>query len=192
MASIIIHLAIGKRYLEKTKTPHNEHDFMHGIVAPDLAPDKRVSHYAGEYDEQDLIRGVEQKVQLSRFLASQQIDSDYSEGYFLHLATDYLFFNKFFAKEDLMKVTHDDFFRNLYYSYDKVNEYISGKYHVSYGEYEQQINERIAEKQQTIPDGPKIDILPIDRLDDFIEEVSDINLKEYRRKIITASRNIFP
>lgn len=45
MASLNVHLAIGKLYLEKNKNISNEEEYYKGIIAPDLVEDKNKSHY---------------------------------------------------------------------------------------------------------------------------------------------------
>ena len=62
MPGFNIHLAIGKKYIEKQKYKNNsekdiiidERSFYNGIVAPDLVTDKSISHYATEKDNSDL------------------------------------------------------------------------------------------------------------------------------------------
>ena len=56
MASFNIHLAVGIRYLEKTKSIKNKREFFKGIIEPDLVKDKKISHYTGIFDKQDLLK----------------------------------------------------------------------------------------------------------------------------------------
>ena len=55
MASFNIHLAVGKRYIEKTKAIKDEKEFYKGIIEPDLVSDKAVSHYTGIKDKNNLL-----------------------------------------------------------------------------------------------------------------------------------------
>ena len=83
MASFSIHLAIGKRYLEKNKI-ENEKDFLLGVIDPDLAQDKRKSHYTGSTDTTNLEYFLSEKVLLNRYLETNNIDNNYDLGIFLH------------------------------------------------------------------------------------------------------------
>lgn len=105
MASFNIHLAVGKRYLEKTNIIKNEKDFYKGIIEPDLVSDKKTTHYTGTNDKSDLLKYLSLKVQLKEYLKNESTDSDYQKGVFLHLITDYLFFNTFFDNRLLAKLS---------------------------------------------------------------------------------------
>ena len=58
MPGFNIHLAIGKRYIEKQKNKKdvikNENSFYNGLVAPDLVTDKKISHYTTETNKNNL------------------------------------------------------------------------------------------------------------------------------------------
>ena len=93
MASFVIHLAIAKEYLEKHKE-NNPIDFEEGNIAPDLATDKILAHYGP----------ITAKPSLYRYLQENPVDNSYNRGYFLHLATDYLFYNNFVIDTYQLKV----------------------------------------------------------------------------------------
>ena len=73
MPGFTIHLAVGKRYIEKHKKQiKNENDFMKGTIAPDLDKDfsqieknKSKSHY-GKWGQGNLITNIDE------FLAYKQ------------------------------------------------------------------------------------------------------------------------
>lgn len=194
MASFNIHLAVGKRYIEKTKKINDENEFYKGIIAPDLVSDKKISHYTGVHDKNDLLNYLSQKVQLNEYLKNVSINSDYQKGVFLHLITDYLFFNKFFDYAYLSKISYSEFCKDLYYSYAISNEYLEEKYEIDYTEFLNQIKNNIEKdkKEKNTSDEIRINILPFDDLDNFIEYVSNINLEEYKNKIIENNRNVIP
>lgn len=96
MASFDIHLAIGKSYILKNRNIINEEEFYKGIIAPDLVINKEKSHYSGKQNKEDLLDYLANKVQLFLYLKNNNINTDYDKGIFLHLITDYLFFNDFF------------------------------------------------------------------------------------------------
>lgn len=195
MASFNIHLAIGIRYLEKTKSIQNEKDFFKGIIAPDLVYDKKVSHYTGIFDKQDLLKYLSKKVQLNEYLKNENIDSDYSKGVFLHLITDYLFFNNFIDYTYLSTTPYSEFCKDLYYSYYITNEYLENKYKIDYSEFIAEMNntiEKDKKEKNTIDNEIKKNILPLVELDNFIEYVSNIDLENYKNKIIINDCNILP
>lgn len=186
MASFNIHLAVGKRYLEKTNIIKNEKDFYKGIIEPDLVSDKKTTHYTGTNDKSDLLKYLSLKVQLKEYLKNESTDSDYQKGVFLHLITDYLFFNTFFDNEYLSNISYYDFCKDLYYSYDITNKYLEEKYKIDCTEFLNQINNNIEKdkKEKNTINCLGTNILPVDSLDDFIEYVSSINLEEYKNKFI--------
>ena len=92
MPGFNIHLAIGKRYIEKQKNIiKNENSFYNGLVAPDLVTDKKVSHYTAETNTSNLEKYLQGKVRLDLYLKDNKVETDFEKGVFLHLLTDYLF-----------------------------------------------------------------------------------------------------
>lgn len=195
MPSFSIHLAIGKRYIEKNNGLIKDiNDFFKGIIEPDLVENKYVSHYTVCVSTSNLLQCIENKVHLEKFLKNEKINTDYQKGVFLHLLTDYLFFNNFFDKEYISNVSYDIFCKDLYYSYNSLNNYVDTKYDLDYSEFIDVINKNIEENNKkrhlTYEEGNNI-LLP-DKLDDFIEYVSNIDLIKYSNKIMDANKNVLP
>lgn len=193
MAGFQIHIAIGKRYLENNKIK-NETDFFKGIIAPDLTSDKKLTHYSGVQDKKDLRNYLANKVNLKEFLLNNEIDSDYQKGIFLHLLTDYLFFNYYFSEDYIKSVTYDLFCKDLYYSYEKNNKYVEEKYNLNDFPFWDIVNEDIrkAKKIVDINDGVRINILENEKVDKFIEMVASFNLENIKNKILkTDLKDIF-
>ena len=94
MASFNIHLAIAIKYLEKNKIKDIV-SFFKGNIDPDLVRDKEESHYSIRADKDNLVKYLSTKIGLINFIKSNNIDKDYNKGIFLHLITDYVFFNYF-------------------------------------------------------------------------------------------------
>jgi len=192
MASFSIHLAIGNRYLEKNNV-EDKKSFMNGIIAPDLASDKSISHYAKNQNRENAFNFFANKVFLVDYINSEYNDSDYQRGVFLHLATDYLFFNKFFDEKFLKNSNTNDFSSDIYYSYDMVNDYVNEKYKVDYSDCYEVLQNLINFKKKFIySDKEKNNILPFDKLDEFIEYVSDIDLDKYKEKLLNNNTNVYP
>lgn len=193
MPGFHIHVAVGNRFKSKNKI-HNELDFFKGVVLPDLTTNKDVTHYTGYQDKNNLLEYLENKVNLYEFLKSNNISGSKNKGIFLHLVTDYLFFNYFLDKDYLKNISYDDFCKDLYYSYDVTNDYIYDKYNVVFDAYKDEIMDAIKEShiQKKMDDKKYLNILPLDKLDSFIELVSSIDLDKYADKIKKMGKNILP
>lgn len=193
MASFNIHLSIAHKYIEKNNIKE-KNDFLRGSIAPDLEKDDKKSHYCGYRNKNDIINNLENKVLLINYLKENEIKNIYDRGVFLHLITDYLFFNTFFEKDYLLKITYEDFCKDLYYSYSHTNKYLKEKYKIEDEKYCKEIEDNIKKDQQekNMDDSIRRNILPYKKLDEFIEKVSNINLNQYKKEILKAGKNILP
>lgn len=194
MAGLNIHLAIGKKYAKKTRLIKNSDLFYKGIIAPDMANNKNISHYTRSLDRSNLITYLFGKVQLYEYLKNNDISSDYEKGVFLHLVTDYLFYNYFFDKEYIESTDYFTFNNHLYYSYDQTDEYLKTKYKLYFESLFQEMNtakQKAREEKNTSYNLGK-NILPINKLDKFIDYVSSIDLGKYKSKILLKKDNILP
>lgn len=181
MASFDIHLAIARKYITKHNEIINKEDFVKGNIAPDLVENKTISHYTGDVDYNDLIAYLEDKVHLEKYLKETIIDTDYERGVFLHLLTDYLFFNELFSKEYISNTNYHTFRKDLYYSYNVTNEYLRTKYDTDYGIYRTEIEDAIgvSRKQADYKLEERVNIIPFNDLDEFIENISNIDIDLY-------------
>ncbi len=193
MPGFHIHVAIGSEHKKKYRIL-NAVEFDKGIVSPDLVKDKSVSHYTGYQDKNDLFQYLENKVNLYEFLKQNDISDDYKKGEFLHLATDYLFFNYFMDKEYLKRVDYNSFCKDLYYSYDITNDYLFQKYKIDFPVFKQEILKAISDShiEKNVDDGAYLNILPIDKLDYFITMMGNMNLERYASKIKKLGKNCLP
>ena len=183
MASFYIHLAVAKRYIDKNNIKYPD-ELLVGANAPDEAIDKDKAHYTGIRKDNSLLTHLSTKVILRDFLKENSLESDYNKGVFLHLITDYLFFNDFFPQSYLENITYEDFCKDLYYSYSLTNEILKEQYSILVKE--PKVYSKI------IDDGTRKNILHINDLEKFIEKVSDISLEKYRLKLLKAKENILP
>jgi len=182
MAGFHIHIAIGKEFLKKNKIT-NINDFYKGIIDPDFE-NKIESHYGGFQDKNYLKEYLANKVNLKNYLLNNKIDTDYQKGVFLHLITDYLFFNNFFPADYINNVSYERFREDLYYSYDLNNKYIEDKYQIYDFPYWDKINKDVLEKQKIVNIRRGTNILENKKVDNFILSVANINLEEYKSKIL--------
>lgn len=193
MASIHIHLAVGMKYLEY-HSGLNKDEFLDGIIVPDFAPDDKKSHYSKIQDKRSLKSYLANKISLIDYLQENEVSDDYQKGIFLHLITDYLFFNAFFEDDYLEHVSYTDFAKDLYYSYGLTNDYLTTKYNLELSSILEKINARIAEdrKEKEMNAEERINILPIDKLNTFIDTVASIELDKYRNNLLASNKNVLP
>lgn len=184
MPGIHIHLAIAKEYLKHHPEIKNQDAFYEGSIAPDFCEDKKKSHYTKETSNKDLINYLNNKVHIFPFLQTTNIKTDYNKGLFIHLITDKLFFTEFLDKKYLKSVTYSDYINDLYYSYDCINPIIIKYYDLPMEKYEQRIEKNInkMKKVRGIIEKQKNNIIEVDKLIKFINELSLINLDEYKQK----------
>lgn len=193
MPGFHIHVAIGDKYKTKRKVL-NKLDFDKGIIYPDLVEDEIISHYSAHQDKSNLLQYLENKVNLFLFVKDNDIDTDYNRGLFLHLITDYLFFNYFISKDYLKSINYDTFCKDLYYSYNLTNDYIFQKYNITFSVYKEEIIQKIknARSEKKMDDKEYLNILPKEKLDYFIELVANIDLDKYANKIKKSGKNVLP
>ena len=155
MAGYVIHLAIAEEYLKKHKDVKEDYDeFIKGVIYPDSVTDKSLTHY-----------GIKSsKVILKDFLQDNEINNSYMRGYFLHLITDYLFYNKYLEK----------FTKDIYNDYDILNKRLIEKYNVVLPENIQ--NNVFYEDGET-------KILTMELVIKIIDEISDLNLNAVEKEI---------
>ena len=155
MAGYVIHLAIAEEYLRKHKDIKEDYEeFIKGVIYPDSVTDKSLTHY-----------GIKSsKVILKDFLQDNEINNSYMRGYFLHLITDYLFYNKYLEK----------FSKDIYNDYDILNKRLIEKYNVVLPENIQ--NNVFYEDGET-------KILTLELAIKIIDEISDLNLNAVEKEI---------
>lgn len=151
MPGYVIHLAIGKEYAKRNKIK-DEESFFRGIIMPDLL-DKKTSHYGDASSNPDL----------AEFLNTNALDTEYNKGYFLHLITDYLFYNRFL----------NEFSQDIYGDYNKLNKFLIDKYGIEIPEELQGIV-KFSEGEPTILDKNSIC--------KFIEAVAGLDLEKIKGK----------
>ena len=155
MAGYVIHLAIAEEYLKKHKDVKEDYDeFIKGVIYPDSVTDKSLTHY-----------GIKSsKVILKDFLQDNEINNSYMRGYFLHLITDYLFYNKYLEK----------FSKDIYNDYDILNKRLIEKYNVV---LPVNIQNNVFYKEG------ETKILTMELAIKIIDEISDLNLNAVEKEI---------
>ena len=162
MPGYVIHLCVAKEYIIKHGI-ENEKDFFDGTVYPDGKKDKNITHYSGT-------RGSA-GTNLYKFLQDKKLNSSFNEGWFLHLLSDYLFYNKYF---DGWKYKDREL---LYNDYDILNQSLIKKYNLTY------VPPNIEKYFNTQKKGQTIEY-HYDKVIKFIDDVSNYDLHELGEKII--------
>ena len=150
MPGYVIHLAVGEQYLRKHKSNKENYDeFIEGIIFPDSVKDKSQTHYGKGSSNSNLYK----------FLEENKLDTSFKRGYFIHLLTDYLFYNKYI----------EVFSKDIYNDYDILNTKLIDKYKVV-------LPEKV--KNQVFFKEGELKILSYDLVEKLIDEVSNINIDE--------------
>ena len=155
MPGYVIHLAIAEEYLRKNKEKQeNYEEFIKGVIYPDGVKDKSKTHY-GE---------ISSRVNLYDFLKENKIDNSFKRGYFLHLLTDYLFYNKY------IEYVSDE----IYNDYDKLNEEMIKKYKIKLPE---------EAKEHAKSQKGKTKLISKELVEELIEEISDMQLDDIEKEV---------
>ena len=155
MPGYVIHLAIAEMYLKKhndKKEDYNE--FIEGVIYPDSTKIKSETHYGDKSSESNLYE----------FLKEHELKNSFEKGYFLHLLTDYLFYNRYI----------DTISEKIYNDYDVLNDLLIEKYKVV-------LPEKV--KNQVFSKKGDLYILSMEILDRLIEDISNMDLDKVSEEV---------
>lgn len=156
MAGYVIHLAVAEEYIKRHKNQIEDYNkFIEGIIYPDEVQDKSLTHYGKRSS----------KVILKDFFKEHTIDTGFEKGYFLHLVTDYLFYNKFL----------EYFSRDIYEDYDISNKYLIEKYNVKIPD---DIKNKVFYKEGSTK------LFTIESICKFIEKTSEYDIEDIKDKVL--------
>ena len=160
MPGFVIHIAVAKEYLRKHDDIEDSQSFIYGNIKPDLTKEKGKTHYGKSPTFTNL----------KEFLLNNKLNNSLNKGMFLHLITDYLFYNYYLGSipvEGTKEILHND--------YDITNRDLIEKYEIKLPD---NIKDYVF-KKEGIPQ-----ILTIDLAIKVIEEVSDLNIEEIEKEVI--------
>ena len=161
MAGYIIHLAVGEEYIRQHKNViKNYNEFINGVIYPDNVTDKSLTHYGPKSSQ----------VHLDKYFEERDIQTDFEKGYFLHLVTDYLFYNKFLEKFS-KQILHND--------YDLTNKEIESEFKVNIPSC---ITNRVFYKEG------ETQILNLEKTIQFIRETSNIKLETIKKAVLNGDK----
>ncbi len=159
MAGHIIHLAVGEEYLRNYPNEIKNYDeFIEGIIYPDSVKDKSLTHCGPKSSQ----------VHLNEFFKDRDINSDFNKGYFIHLVTDYLFYNKF------LKVFSKKY---IYNDYDVLNKKLEKEFKVN-------VPDKI--KDEVFYNTGETKILNFDDTAKFIKETAKYNLNDIKSAVLNG------
>ena len=155
MPGYVIHLAIAEMYLKKhndKKEDYNE--YIEGVIYPDSTKIKSETHYGDKSSESNLYE----------FLKEHELKNSFEKGYFLHLLTDYLFYNRYI----------DTISEKIYNDYDVLNDLLIEKYKVV-------LPEKV--KNQVFSKNGVLYILSMEILDRLIDDISNMDLDKVSEEV---------
>ncbi|MBQ9790992.1 MAG: hypothetical protein IJW28_00230 [Clostridia bacterium] len=131
MASFSFHLLIAEEYL-KLHSVSNEIEFIEGSFAPDMTEDKSATHYSTYNNSASYTTNLKNKVNLSKYVKENDINTSFKKGEFLHLFTDYVFYTQYMIKLDsykkLSSKTNTQLNNLLYKEYDRLTHWLRDNY----------------------------------------------------------------
>ena len=162
MAGYVIHLAVGEEYLRMHPGDINDYnEFIEGIIYPDSVTDKSLTHYGPKSSQ----------VNLKNFFNDRDIDDDFNKGYFLHLVTDYLFYNKFL----------NIFFKKyIYNDYDILNKKLEEKFNVK---IPLKVKENVHHSSGTTK------ILNLNDTIEFIKNTAKYDIPDIKKAVLEGDKN---
>lgn len=156
MPGYVIHIAVANEYIKKHKKKELYDEFIKGVISPDLTNDKIKTHYGKS----------PAYTNLKEFLNNNEITSSFNRGCFLHLVTDYLFYNyylDYYSKKE------------MYHDYDVLNKGLIEKYNII-------LPTVVEDKVYYIDDSTKI--LTKELAIKVIDEISDMDLDEIAKQVM--------
>lgn len=161
MPGYVIHLCVAKEYVKKHNV-ENEVKFIEGVIYPDSITLKGQTHYSEQ---------ASAETNLYKFLLDKKLDSSYNEGYFLHLLSDCVFYNKYFMGWKTIDKSL------LYNDYDILNPMLIQKYNLT--KAPKGLEGYFSRKQE----GQTIEY-HYNKVIEFIDEISNYELHEVAEKIL--------
>ena len=185
MASLILHEIIGELYCDKNDISDRD-NLLYGNIAPDTLPtDKEQNHYVSHTNYSTYFDAISGRVNLSAFCKEKAIITPYLAGYFLHLVTDYIFYERLiinnpnfarFIKEPYLQSAS-----KMYKEYDRVAHFVCNKYpNIDIS--------KLPDFATTILEEP-LTLFTKSQLSAFIETCSNLDLKKIYSDILKDNFN---
>lgn len=184
-----MHFAVAKRFIEKNDYLRNAdketlREFYWGSIQPDITDDKEATHFGTRAETRDIGKRHAEKVNPQKFLQHNKLDNAFNVAVYLHLLTDYEFYNKLLPKDYMKNCTDFSIFvRSMIHTRQVHDPYLVEKHGLSLEMSGRQ--ELLAEtirgwQQDNVQNFGKVitgDLLySQQQLDAFIEKVSSVNI----------------
>ena len=188
MACTLMHMAIGKRYCEKH--PDEDYkDLLLGSNLPDMTADKNTTHFGNTIRGLTYLEYAKRKIDLDAVVEKIPLNSSLKRGIFLHLISDYVFFNDIRLKIDKERIkttlvrdmAHDS---DLDYNY--FSELLLSKYDIDFNDIPEYLRKFISKPEQD-----HAIFYDENEVFNYIEKMSDFNLEKVRDAIINKHYEIF-
>lgn len=154
MPGYVIHLAVANVHLSCRHDVRDADAFLRGTIAPDLLLPKEASHFGDDTARPGL----------DLFADTHDLSDDYQRGYFLHLLTDHLFYNRFLSDFVWSPAVYDD--------YDRLNERLVKAYGVV---VPNEVSDCVGFRDDDL------EVFRFERICGFIDTVGAIDLDEILR-----------
>lgn len=149
MPGYLIHLSIAQNYISQ-KQIKSQNEFIRGTILPDLLKKQGIdSHF-----------GSSKSPNFDNFFLQYPHFGDFEKGYFLHLVTDYLFYNNVLTSWS----------KDIYKDYNILSCYLINKYQIT-------IPKELWEIVKF--DVGILKVLKIDEVDNFIRSTSNTTCENY-------------
>lgn len=156
MAGYVIRLSVAEEYLKKHPDDNEDYnEFIEGVIFPDSVKIKSETHYGLESSKSNLYD----------FLQEHKLNTSFERGYFLHLLTDYLFYNKYL----------DCISTDIYNDYDILNDRLIKEYDIVLPE---KVRNEVFSKEGNLK------ILSIELVENLIKEISEYDLNLIAKEVI--------
>lgn len=156
MPGYVIHLAVAEEYLKKhNNNEENYNEFIEGVISPDNTNDKSKTHYGNGSSNTNLYK----------FILSNELTNSFIRGHFLHLLTDYLFYNQYI----------EYFSNDIYNDYDILNSTLINMYNVK-------LPSKI-ENQVFFKENGTLKIITLELVQNLITNISNLNIDTVANEI---------
>jgi len=197
MPNLLVHLAAAKRYADKNHMKDDEaREFFSGNVFPDIKQlhpetDKNQSHYYNPAPEKFTLENFgKNRVNFKRFFSENKIQTPFEKGVLFHLIVDNFCYPAVLDMKRYLDIINSGIRPRWVVTgtFNSIVNYLKEKYEIDFEMtgVKDIIDSTLARWAHEAGEIPHFNLLDdssaIKRLDDFIEEISNINLEEFRRK----------
>lgn len=196
MGSYLMHIGITEKVRRKLKLSTK---FIYGSILPDLVKmetgDRTGTHFLKTIEDKDGIKRLP-VIDDAISILSDKLDKEVRLGYIAHLIEDLLWFEKYipsFATKleegkkqylaDNSVHSAEEFSKDIYEDYSKINSYMVEKCELEYGKLKEQLKEIMTDKEveslekndhmRNLKEIDTTKVITKDKLDEYIKEAEE-------------------